>query len=222
MKKVSFYLAVALVLGLSVYILPGNTQPSSNPRGAEIFYQNCSGCHPHGGNTITPNLPLRGAPQLASFHSFLEYLRRPTMPDGSPGPMPSFSERQISEDQAKELYQYLSQGEAAGGPGPGRGYGMRPGYGMGPGMMGRGWGYGMGPWMRGPGYGYQQAPKPLDEKEAKQMVENYLRFIRNPNLKVGAIVDQGPNFEVDLVTKSNSLVDKILVDKYTGWIRSAY
>jgi hypothetical protein len=107
----------------------------------------------------------------------------------------------------------------------GPGYGMGPGMmggGMGPGMMGRGWGYGMGPWMMGPGYGYQQAAKPLDENEARQMVENYLKFIRNPNLKVGAITDQGSNFEVDLMTKNNSLVDKILVDKYTGWMRSAY
>ena len=30
------------------------------------------------------------------------------------------------------------------------------------------------------------------------------------------------NFEADVVTKDNSLADKILVDKNTGWMRPAY
>jgi len=57
---------------------------------------------------------------------------------------------------------------------------------MGPGMMGPGM---MGP---GPGYGpqypqqqYQQPQKPLEEKDAKEIAENYLRNMRNPNLKIG-------------------------------------
>jgi hypothetical protein len=42
-------------------------------------------------------------------------------------------------------------------------------------------------------------------------------------LKLGKIKDEGSAFEVDIVTKSNgSLVDKILVNKNTGWLRSAY
>lgn len=49
-----------------------------------------------------------------------------------------------------------------------------------------------------------------------------MRFIHHPNLKVGEITDKEPNFEVDVVTKNNSLVGKILVDKNTGWMRSAY
>jgi hypothetical protein len=100
---------------------------------------------------------------------------------------------------------------------------------MGPGMMGPGYGYGygMGPGMMGPGYGYgpqyQEPGKPLEEKDAKAMVENYLQSIRNPNLKLGAIKDKGSQFEADIVTKKeNSLVDKIYVDKNTGQMRSAY
>jgi hypothetical protein len=113
--------------------------------------------------------------------------------------------------------------------GYGRGYGMGPwmmgpgwGYSMGPGMMG--WGYGMGPWMMGPGYyGAQQGPqKPLDEKGVKSMLENYLQSMGNPNLKLGKITEKGTNFEAQIVTKDNSLADKVLVDKNTGWIRSAY
>jgi hypothetical protein len=123
--------------------------------------------------------------------------------------------------------------------GRGYGYGMGPGmmgpgygYGMGPGMMGPGYGYGMGPGMMGPGYGYgppqqypyaqQQPQKPIDQDQAKAMVENYLKSTGNPNLKLGDIKDEGQYFEADVVTKDNSLVDKILVDKNTGAMRSAY
>ena len=124
----------------------------------------------------------------------------------------------------------------------GGGYGMGPGmmggrgygYGMGPGMMGgQGYGYGMGPGMMGPGQGYygpsqqnpyaqQQSQKPIDKDQAKSMVENYLKSTGNPNLKLGDIKDAGQNFEADVVTKDNSLADKILVDKNTGWMRPAY
>ena len=97
------------------------------------------------------------------------------------------------------------------------------GYGMGPGMMGYGRGYGM----MGPGYGYnqqyQQPQRTITEKDAKGIVENYLNSTRNPNLKLGKIKDEGSAFEVDIVTKGNgSLVDKILVNKNTGWVRSVY
>jgi hypothetical protein len=122
------------------------------------------------------------------------------------------------------------------GPGYGYGYGMTgpgmmgPGYGYGPGMMGRGWGYG--PGMMGPGYGpgygpqygprYQQPQEPLSEKEAREMVENYLRSTRNPNLKLGKITDKDRYFEADIVTNDGSLADKIAIDKTTGWMRSIY
>ena len=123
----------------------------------------------------------------------------------------------------------------------GGGYGMGPGmmggrgygYGMGPGMMGnRGYGYGTGQGMMGPGYGYgpnqqypyaqQQPQKPIDKNQAKSIVENYLKSTGNPNLKLGDIKDEGQNFEADVVTKDNSLADKILIDKNTGWMRPAY
>ena len=106
--------------------------------------------------------------------------------------------------------------------GPGGGYGVGPsmvGPGMmGPGMMHRGWGY-------GPQYGpqYPQSQGPMSEKDAKAFLENYLQSTRNPNLKLGKIEDKGNAFQGDIVTaKDGSLVDKILIDKYTGWMRSAY
>ena len=88
------------------------------------------------------------------------------------------------------------------------------GPGMGPGMMGPGY----------PGYGpqYQQPQRPLEEKDAKGILENYLRSRRNPNLKLGKITERDNYFEAEILTKDNSLADKIIVDKYSGWMRSIY
>jgi len=105
----------------------------------------------------------------------------------------------------------------------------RGGYGMGPGMMGP-WMMGpgmMGPGMMGPGYPgygprYWERQKPLEEKDVKLIMENYIKSTGNPNLKIGKIKEMENSFEVEILTKDNSLVDKILVDKFTGWIRSVY
>jgi mono/diheme cytochrome c family protein len=269
MKMSKIILAVVLAFGIGTVAYaqdPGVTghDPGNNPQlsgdmtqGAEIFNFNCSRCHPNGGNIIVPNLPLSGSGKLSDFKTFLAFIRNPRMQDGSEGVMPAFPQRQISDDEAKTLYLYITSSQSTGiprggyGTGPGRmgGYGMGPGamggygwgpgmggYGMGPGAMG---GYGMGPgMMRGhgmvPGYGpqypqqyqqypqYQQSQKPLDEKDAREMAENYLRSTRNPNLKIGKIEDTGSAFEAEVVTKENSLVDRILIDKATGWMHSAY
>jgi hypothetical protein len=112
---------------------------------------------------------------------------------------------------------------------------------MGPGMMGQdrtGWGPGYGPQQQqgwtcpycgrwyGPGYGYgpqyQQPQKPMTKRDAEALVGYFLKSTSNPNLKLGKIQDEGTAFEVEIVTKTNSLVDKILVDKRTGWMRSVY
>jgi hypothetical protein len=108
---------------------------------------------------------------------------------------------------------------------------------IGPGMMGKGM---MGPCMggqgmmgrqgmmggqgkMGPGQGQQQQlQKPLEEKDARAILENYITNMKNPNLQVGKIKDAGTIFEAEILTKDNSLVDKIVVDKATGWMRSAY
>jgi hypothetical protein len=102
---------------------------------------------------------------------------------------------------------------------------------MGPGMMGKGMmgpcmgGQGMmGKGMMGPGHGQQQQQlqKPLEEKDARAILENYISNMKNPNLQLGKIKDAGTTFEAEILTKDNSLVDKIMVDKKTGWMRSAY
>lgn len=96
---------------------------------------------------------------------------------------------------------------------------------MGSGMMGRG--HGM--MHQGPGndsqYGpqYNQPQKPMDEKDARERLENYLNSTGNPNLKLGEMKDKGSVFEAKIVTKKEgALVDRIAVDKYSGWMRSVY
>ncbi len=124
----------------------------------------------------------------------------------------------------------MGPGMMGGYGGPGQGY-----YGMGPGMMGGygyggpGQGYGMRPGMMG-GYGYgspqesqpYQAPeKPLNKSDVQQKVQNYLDSIRNPNLKIGDIKEQGNQYEVSIVTQDGSLVDRLFVNKDTGLMRPA-
>jgi hypothetical protein len=119
-------------------------------------------------------------------------------------------------------YNYCPYGGNYSGSGYGMGHGMMgPGYGMGPGMMGPGYGYGYGP-QYGYGQQYGQPSKPLSEDQAKQEVENYLSSTRNPNLKMGKLKDKGNDYEVNIETKDGSLVNKIMVNKDTGWMRSAY
>jgi hypothetical protein len=108
---------------------------------------------------------------------------------------------------------------------PGAGFDIDPGM-MGPEMMhgGRGMGRQYGspnsPGNQGPQY--QQPQKPMDEDHARSLLENYIQSTRNPNLKLGRIEDKGNAFEAEIKTKEGSLVDKILVDKRTGWMRSVY
>jgi hypothetical protein len=109
----------------------------------------------------------------------------------------------------------------------GHGYG----YSRGLGMMGGNGGYGMGPGMMGGygsdmmgGYGRQSTStgKSINAKEAEAMMKDYLKSSRNPNLKLGKIKDTGYAFEAEIKTRNNALVDRVLIDKTTGSVRSAY
>ena len=74
---------------------------------AEQFTTNCSSCHPNGGNVIKPNLPLRSAPQLSDFQTFLAYVRSPKARDGSETIMSPFPADRLTEEQAREIYDYV-------------------------------------------------------------------------------------------------------------------
>jgi mono/diheme cytochrome c family protein len=75
--------------------------------GADLFSAYCIGCHPGGGNSVIPDLPLRGSAQMSNFNTFRAYVRNPVLPNGAPGPMPGFSPGQISDQQMRDLYHYV-------------------------------------------------------------------------------------------------------------------
>ena len=110
----------------------------------------------------------------------------------------------------------------AHGPGYGRGYGGGGGYGP---MHGYMHGYGAGPGGGAGAYGGPcwSTPEATGEKltkdSAKKLLENRLAFSRNPNLKVGKVVEKGDYFVGEIVTKDNSLVQKLQIDKNTGFTR---
>ena len=103
------------------------------------------------------------------------------------------------------------------------GGGVMGGYGMTRGMTGGGMmgGYGL-PGNQGYRAPLARSTKVVNDSEAEAMVQNYLDTLRNPNLKVGEVRDIGSAFEVDVVTQNGSLVDRIDVDKDTGYMNSIY
>jgi len=91
---------------------PGMGAGAQYPAGAlksgpDIFNAYCAGCHAGGGNSVIPNLPLKGSAPLKNFSAFRNFVRSPRMPNGQPGAMPAFSAGQISNQQMRQLYQFL-------------------------------------------------------------------------------------------------------------------
>jgi uncharacterized membrane protein len=70
-------------------------------RGAQVFAANCHMCHAGGGNKLKPAKPLRGSPDLKDLKTFIAEIRHPK------APMPVFPEAQLSDQDAKELYDYI-------------------------------------------------------------------------------------------------------------------
>jgi hypothetical protein len=118
--------------------------------------------------------------------------------------------------------------------GPGYGYGPGMGYGMGPSMMhamkhnmmhggaagygsGLGMGYGGPCWQQGAATG-----KDLEPEDVKARMERWLAMQGNDRLKLGKIeaVDDD-TITVEIVTVDDSLVQKLAVDRHSGWTRPA-
>lgn len=130
---------------------------------------------------------------------------------------------------------YRGQGMMHGQQGMMRGQGMGQGMHRGQGMMYGGqqgmrqgcpynqqgmqqkWGRGQ----YGPQGGQQQPVTPMNAEQARQLAENYVAG--NPNVKVGQIEEQGQDtYKATIVTQDGSLVEKLLIDKKTGWMKREY
>ena len=216
MKVFKVVLIVALLLGMSAVSYAQDpamkgadkvkkSHKHSGTTGLQIFNLNCNRCHPNGGNVILPDMPLRGSSKLANFKTFLSFIRDPKMPDGSEGVMPVFSNKHISNQEAKTLYQYVTSAGTSSMMGNGMmgrgmmGRGMMGGM-MGRGMMGNGMmgngmmGNGMmGNGMMGRYYHSEECQKFLDDtvglrKELYNKRFEYSEAYRNPKTTPEAIV----------------------------------
>jgi uncharacterized membrane protein len=99
------YYGGQLVFGARIATEPGRLKEKQVS--AAQFTGHCSSCHPKGGNAIKPNFPLRSAPQLRDFTTFLAYIRSPKARDGSETVMPPFPPEKLTDEQAKEIYNYV-------------------------------------------------------------------------------------------------------------------
>ncbi len=106
-KSRSLLAVYALVLGTAGVmgyfggqLVFGAPAARSHEAGRAVFARDCQGCHPQGGNIMEPGKPLKGAPQLSDFATFLAYLRR------SSGSMPAFPADRLPDHDAEELYRY--------------------------------------------------------------------------------------------------------------------
>jgi uncharacterized membrane protein len=102
-----YSLCLIIVIGLGWFgarIIYGEQMLSSSknyPGGEKIFVANCNICHANGGNKISPKNPLRNSDGLKNLDAFISLIRHPERP------MPAFTTLQISDKEAKELYDYI-------------------------------------------------------------------------------------------------------------------
>ncbi len=98
------YFGAGLAFGVKVPAAPLEYQA-----GEQIYVRNCGACHPYGGNIVNARLSVNGAPQLIDFNTFLLYLRDPRQPKPNIALMPIVPPTKISDEQAQELYDYITK-----------------------------------------------------------------------------------------------------------------
>jgi len=118
---------------------------------------------------------------------------------------------------------YGQTNETGSGPADSQGQGYGPGNHM------RGWGGGYGPGMMRQGYGPGYGPRNdgqvnqalnLTTDDVKGRMERWLTWRDNPRLKVGEVKEKDADtITADIVTKDNSLVQRFIVDRHTGFMR---
>ena len=110
-----YFIAFFTVMGLGYFggrLVYGGRAPAVHTRleaGRRLFENNCMACHPNGGNAILANNIIIGSDKLKDLPTFISWIINPRLDNGQKGPMPDFSPQKISEDQARQLYDYLSR-----------------------------------------------------------------------------------------------------------------
>jgi uncharacterized membrane protein len=112
-KFISYFLSVVIVISLGYFggalVFPDKVSSASDlfPEGEKIYALNCTSCHPNGENVINPKLPIIGSQKMKDLDTFVKFNRKPLKSDGSKGIMPPYEKKKISEQEMKQLYQYL-------------------------------------------------------------------------------------------------------------------
>ena len=108
MKQAMFLCLTAVIL-VAGFTFVSMTQGQAAPASAEqLFKEQCAACHAGGGNVVNPKMPLKGGALLQTFASFLSQIRKPQPP------MPTFAPAQISDEQARKLYDYILKQNESG------------------------------------------------------------------------------------------------------------
>ena len=125
---------------------------------------------------------------------------------GQQGQMPMMGQGQGMGPMMGQQGQMPMMGRGMMGPGYGMGQGMRPG------MMGQGMGPGM----------MQPLRQDLTAADVQHMMEHRLAWQGNPNVKVGTVEEKDDDTIVaEIVTQDGSLVQRLEVDRHTGWMQPA-
>jgi mono/diheme cytochrome c family protein len=101
-----YTLCFMAVAGLGYFggeiVYGGATSPvGAFQAGQRVFMDNCSGCHPKGGNSPAAPLAVKNSPRTSNLESFVAWIRTPKPP------MPAFPVDALSDSQAKELFDYV-------------------------------------------------------------------------------------------------------------------
>jgi hypothetical protein len=62
----------------------------------------------------------------------------------------------------------------------------------------------------------------LTKEQAAQIANAHVQVLRNPNVKLGEVSEFDSTYEAPILTRDGSLVERLVVDKRTGWVRSVY
>ena len=115
-KFVIYLLCLVAVVGIGHYggqlVFCQSDAASSGDigQGEKLYTANCGGCHPNGRNVINSQLPVVGSPQLKNLDTFIKFNRNPLRPNGSKGVMPAFPKEKISDQEMKQVYEYITKG----------------------------------------------------------------------------------------------------------------
>jgi mono/diheme cytochrome c family protein len=112
---IAYGLSVLAAGGIGYYgadLAFGEKAPEAPPEyraGETIYIKNCGACHPYGGNIVNAKLSVTGAPELIDPGIFLAYLRDPKQPKGSIALMPIVPRDKVSDEQARQLFDYITK-----------------------------------------------------------------------------------------------------------------